>query len=357
MEPRRCKRQKPTTPNSAVPTERVAQQGFTLIELLVSMGLLGILLLVVFSIFMSSNNLIETDTSRVNATQNTQSAMDLLASDVRQAGENLDLSLGVSGLEFNASSLTIRRSIPPLTALQAPSTEPTLAGQTVKTMSVCSLNTSTKQIQIVGPPPSTSSTAPTATTTCTYSTRPDGEDANVKIWRVYFAAEDNRPQVGLLVRPKTSAQTALIERVAVVRVEATQTQNYGSTTVRRVFVTLRDPIPAGFSATNGSTLTLIDERRYLRDSTANELRLALGGQTDTEAAVVAFNVTDFTTTALLGAAGTSPEETVSSLGLTGPWSRVKKVNLSLTAGNSGTGRSRSRTFTTSIFPRNVESAQ
>ena len=219
------------------------------------------------------------------------------------------------------------------------------------------MDTSTRQIQIVGPPPSTASTAPTATATCTYSTRPDGEDANVKIWRVYLAAENDRPQAALLVRPQTSSQQALIRRVVVLRVGAIQTQSYGSTTVRRVFVTLRDPIPTGFSATNGSTLTLIDERRYLRDSTSNELRLALGGQTDAEGAVVAFNVTDFTTTALLAATATSSETTVDTLSLTGPWSRVKKVNLSLTAGNPGTGKSRSRTFSTSIFPRNVESAQ
>lgn len=356
MEQRVCKRLKLTTPNSGVPTEP-GQQGFTLVEVLVSLALLGILMLVVFATFMSSNQLVETDTGRVNALQNTQAAMDLLASDLRQAGENLDLQLGISGVEFDASSLTIRRSIPPITALQAPADEPTLAGQTVKTMPICYLNSATKQIQIVGPPPSTSSTPPTASSICTYSTRPDGEDANVKIWRVYFTAENSRPQAALLSRPATSTQTALVQRVVVLRVEPVQSQNYGSTTVRRVSVTLRDPIPSEFTASNGSTLTLIDERRYLRNSTTSELRLALGGQADADASVVAFNVTNLTTTALLKADGTSPEQTVNTFTLTGPWKRIQKVNLSLTAGNSGTGKSRSRTFTTSIFPRNVESAR
>ncbi len=360
MEPRAYKRQRLTIPSSGAPYKEPWKQGFTLIELLVSIALLAILMTIVFNTFLSSNNLVETDIGRINATQNTQGAMDLLVADVRQAGENLDLSLGISGLEFDSSSLTVRRSIPPLTLLQSPSGEPGLAGQTVKSMSICSLD-ATNRIQIIGPPPKSDSPAPSATSTCTYSTRlSDKEDANVKIWRVYFASQSGRPQVAILARPADTAtgQIAMVRRVIALSVDPTQLQIYsGNTEIRRVSITLRDPVPAGFTAANGSTLTLVDERRYIRDSTSNELRLALGGQTDMEASVVAFNISGFTTTAVLRASGTSPESTVPSMSLQGPWERVKRVNLSLTGGNAGVGRNRNRTFTTSVFPRNVESTR
>ncbi|WP_295822449.1 PilW family protein [uncultured Deinococcus sp.] len=312
-------------------------QGFTLVELLIAMALLMVVLTIAFNIFSSSNKLVETDTGRVMAQQNAQTALDLMAADVRQAGENLELDLGISGVEFSdtANSITVRRSIPP----QA-------SGIKLARLPLCAVSGTTAQI--VGPVPGSS----TATARCTYSDgNSDNEDDNVAPWRTYFSAQGGKPQAALLYRPASGSTPALIKSTTVRTIQAQQIETVAGTTVRRVSVVLGTAVPSDFTPANNSLLILVDERRYMLLGT--ELRLALGGQTDSEAQPMAFGVTDLK----LSAALTGPTETVTSMDLTSSFRRVASVSVGLTAQNSGQGKLSTRTFTTTIFPRNIETAR
>lgn len=303
------------------------------------MALFLIVLTIAFSAFASTNKLVETDTGRVMANQNVQTALDLMAADVRQAGENLELNLGISGLEFSNAdkTLTVRRSIPPL-----PST-----GLKLAQLPLCYVSGTT--VQVVGPPPGSSAT----TARCTYSDGDgDGEHDNITPWRTYFATQEGRPQAALLYRPKSGSTPALIRRTTVRSIEPQAIQNLsGGVILRRVNVTLGESVPGTFTPANNSLLILVDERRYVLVGT--ELRLALGGQRDDEAQPVAFDVSDLSLSATLA----NPNETVSSMSLTGPWARVKSVALGLTANGAGQGRGNARTYQASVFPRNVETAR
>ncbi|GHF40915.1 prepilin-type N-terminal cleavage/methylation domain-containing protein [Deinococcus metalli] len=311
--------------------------GFTLVELLIAMALLLAVLTIAFNIFSSSNRLVESDTGRVMAQQNAQTALDLMAADVREAGENLELDLGISGLEFNnaTQSLTVRRSIPPLST-----------GVKLARLPLCYVSGSS--VQVVGAVPGST----TATSRCTYSDgNSDGEDDNVMPWRTYLTAQSGVPQAALLYRPASGGTPALVQSTTVQSVQAQTTQVTSGVTVKRVNVVLGAAVPSAFTPANNSLLILVDERRYML--VGSELRLALGGQTDAQAQPMAFGVTGLTLSATL----TDPTETVSSMSLTGPFSRVKNIVIGLSAQNAGQGKSTTRTFQSTIFPRNIETAR
>ncbi len=306
--------------------------GFTLLELLVAMALFIVVITVAFDAFSSSNKLVEADTNRVMASQNVQGALDILASDVRQAGENLELDLGISGITFDnsAQTMTVRRSIP------ADAT----TGVKLQRLPLCYASGTT--FQVSGPPPS--STTP-ANSSCVSGP----SEVNVGPWRDYFTAQNGQPQAALLYRPKSGSTPSLITRTTVNAVQNTS----GTGDTRRTNLILGGSIPVGFTDTNGSLILLIDERRYFLDAASSELRLALGGQADGDAQVVAYSVTGLT----LGATLVNPDATVTSMSLTGPWKRVKQITLNLTANNAGQGRGGSRSFQATVFPRNVETAR
>ncbi|WP_412026926.1 PilW family protein [Deinococcus yunweiensis] len=335
MAARLSTRQTRTTPSLA--RSDVWAAGFTLVELLIAMALLMVVLTIAFNIFSSSNRLVETDTGRVMAQQNAQTALDLMAADVREAGENLELDLGISGLEFNhaSQSITVRRSIPPLST-----------GARLARLPLCSVSGTT--VQVIGPVPGST----TATSRCTYSDgNGDGEDDNVMPWRSYFAAQGGIPQAALLYRPASGSTPALVQSTTVQVIQPQVVSVSSGVTVRRVSVTLGSAVPSGFTAANNSLLILVDERRYML--VGSELRLALGGQTDAQAQPMAFGVTALSLSATLN----TPTETVTSMNLTGPFARVTNIAIGLTAKNPGQGRSTTRTFQSTIFPRNIETAR
>lgn len=329
------------------------QSGFTLLELLVGMSILTVLMLLALTYSLNTNRFVRMDSNKVSALQNLQGAMSIMTADIKQAGENLDLSLGFSGLDFNNSTkyITVRKMIPALTSNQTSDT--TLIGQTVKTMNLCDI--SGNMVEIVGPPRGSINAA----TGCTFNASPiDSEDVNVRPWRAYFASQGGIPQAAILSRPATSTQTASATRVVVNSINDTLVTTESGTVVRRTYITLDGSVPSAYSTTNGSTISLVDERRYLLNSSSRELKLALGGQTDAQAGVLAFNITDMNLSAvILPSTSGAAESTVDSLSLTGPWSRIKSVGLSLTGTNPSFSGGTSKTLSTDIFPRNVESAQ
>jgi len=304
------------------------------VELLVAMGLFLVVLTIAFNAFSSSNKLVEADTGRVMANQNVQSALDILAADIRQAGEDLSLDLGVSGLEFDSSgkTVTVRRGI-----------------TKVQRLPLCFVSGST--IQISGPPPS-ATTPGAATSACAYSAPTTGVDpTNVADWRTYFTAQGNQSQTAILYRPATSTQTLKVDPVVVTAVLPAATSGSGSTFIYRASVSLSATVPSGYTSSNGSLLVLVDQRRY--KVLSSDLILAVGGQTDTQAQVVAYGVTDLTFNSTL----VNPPATASSLTMTGPWARIKSVAVTMTSGTAGQGTNKPRSFTATVFPRNIEQAR
>lgn len=331
-----CIKQTPTTLSSGKSRVRQPVSGFTLVELLVAMALFLVVITVAFDAFSSSNKLVEADTNRVMASQNAQGALDILASDVRQAGENLELDLGISGLTFDNSmrTVTVRRSIPADAA----------TGIKLQRLPLCYASGTT--FQVSGPPPGSA-------TPLNASCASGPSEVNVVPWRDHFTAQNGQSQAALLYRPKSGSTPSLIVRVTVNTVGDSALSGSGTSSARRTSLTLAENVPSSFTPTNGSLILLIDERRYLLDTASKELRLALAGQTDAQAQVVAYDVTGLT----LGATLVNPDETVTSLGLTGPWKRVKQITLNLTANNAGQGRGGARSFQATVFPRNVETAR
>lgn len=326
-------RQIPTTRHSAV-NNGAKNAGVTLVELLVAMGLFAVVLTIAFNAFSSSNKLVEADTGRVMAGQNVQSALDILATDVRQAGENLSLDLGVSGLEFDSTgkTVTVRRGI-----------------TTVQRLPLCAVSGST--IQVNGPPPG-ATTPGAATNPCAYSAPTPGADpTNIADWRAYFAAQGNQAQTALLYRPGTSTQTLKVAPVIVTAVLPPVTSGSGTAFMYRVSVSLGSSVPSDYTATNGSLLVLVDQRRY--KVVGSDLVLAVGGQTDAQAQVVAYGVTDLSFVSAL----VNPVATASSLTMTGPWARIKSVAVTMTSGSAGQGSNKPRSFTATVFPRNIEQAR
>ncbi|MFC3859372.1 type II secretion system protein, partial [Deinococcus antarcticus] len=70
------------------------RSGFTLVELLVTILIAGILLVIIAGVVDSSSKLTNKDIGQMNASQNAQGALDMILNDVRNAGENLDTSVG-----------------------------------------------------------------------------------------------------------------------------------------------------------------------------------------------------------------------------------------------------------------------
>ncbi|MFB9993432.1 type II secretion system protein J [Deinococcus oregonensis] len=313
---------------------RAKTAGFTLVELLVAMGLFLVVLTIAFNAFSSSNKLVEADTGRIMASQNVQSAMDILAADVRQAGEDLSLDLGVSGLEFDSAgkTVTVRRGI-----------------TKVQRLPLCAVSGST--IQVSGPPP-TATTPGAATSSCAYSAPTTGVDpTNIADWRAYFAAQGNQSQTALLFRPATSTQTLKVDPVIVTAMLPAVTSGSGTSFIYRTSVSLSSAVPSGYTASNGSLLVLVDQRRY--KVVGSDLVLAVGGQTDAQAQVVAYSVTDLSVTSTL----VNPPETAISMSMSGPWARIKSVAVTMASGSAGQGSNKPRSFTATVFPRNIEQAR
>lgn len=311
------------------------RSGFTLVELLVTILIAGILLVIIAGVVDSSSKLTNKDLGQMNASQNAQGALDMILNDVRNAGENLDTTIGVSGLEISDTNkeILIRKNI-------------TVADRTLITrLPICAVSGTT--IQVNGTPPSGTSTL------CTYGDADaNGDDDNVQRWRTVFDAQPGVAQSAILYTPPTT--TGGTGQVARVRINTLGVRTGIGTTASpyRTYITLSASSPSGFTLANNSQVILVDERRY--KVTNDNLVLALGGQTDAEAQIVAFGVTDLDLLADL----VNPTSTTTTIGLTGPWARIKTVQVKLLARTSDQTAKPvvTKQYTGTMYPRNVASA-
>ena len=105
---------RPSSPSS---TDVRRRGGITLVELLVAMAVVGVVIALVVPLVLSNQRAVELDQVRTAANQTLRSALDLMGSDVRIAGERFgDIGLGVfSPIELRAdedgSVLILRRAL------------------------------------------------------------------------------------------------------------------------------------------------------------------------------------------------------------------------------------------------------
>src|SRR5690606_14236408 len=90
------------------------ESGFTLIEAIVAMGLMGVVMTMVVGHVLSIHEGYHTDVVRTRINSNLRSAMDMVAMNIRQAGENLQSSFPALVLEDggadNPDTLILRRN-------------------------------------------------------------------------------------------------------------------------------------------------------------------------------------------------------------------------------------------------------
>lgn len=324
--------------------------GLTLIEMLIALALFSAVMTIAFSVFSNTNKLVQADTGRINAAQNVQSAMDLLVSDLRQAGENLySQNIQVTGLEFNDAeqTLTIRRAIAAFRPTELPAG---YSGATsVQSRKICEVNGKTILIA-------------SNTNGCTYtpvnSLLPGSDDTSVMAWRQYFALQNGRPQAALLLKPAGGGTAAVIARATVTAIGAVQyTNNVLTGYDRKIWVTLNDTVPTAFTASNNSALILVDERTY--QAKDGELRFTQGG-VGASSQVMAFGVSSLRINATLGATSSSSASTITALSLADgadKWARIQNINVQLTGRSAGLGKTTNKLFTADVFPRNIETAR
>lgn len=333
--------------------------GFTLIEMLVVIALLGILMMISSQIFLSSLKTTENDSSRMAATQNIQSATDIMVADIRQAGENLgSLSVGITGFDFNKSQqwFAVRKAIPTFTSDQLPATYPTTAAPGIVALPVCGIASESKILTVAD------STKPTA---CPYNAvKPsdqNSDESNTYAWRHYFTLQDNRPQAAILYTPGTGTTATTSNRVIVTKVNDVVASTVSGVVKRSVGITLTpdSTIPASVTETNGSFIVMVDERRYRLNTDTKTLEFLQGG--DPVGAVyqpLAFNITALTIDEVLNNPTTTiPSSSVAEDQNGTKWSRINKINLTLTGASPQVGTDKTSTLTTSIFPRNVENTR
>lgn len=310
--------------------------GLTLVELLVTIAISSLLLMVIGTAVTTSTRLMNTDLGQVNASHNAQAALDMILNDVRNAGENLDTTIGITGVEIsdNAKEVLVRKNI-------------TIADRTlIPRLPICGVNGN--QILINGTPLS-GSTNPAQ---CTYGdSDANNDDDNVQRWRTVFAAQPDIAQSAILYTPP--ATTGGSSQVVRVRVNTLGVrQGNGATIPYRTYITLDTAVPAGYTLTNNSQVILVDERRY--KVVGDNLVLATGGQSDAEAQVVAFDIPNLDLSATLQ----NPSASVNTIGLQGPWVRIKSINVTLEARTSDKTAilKQTKAYSGVMYPRNVESA-
>lgn len=337
--------------------KRNVDAGFTLLELLVAMSLFVVLITIASTVFINTRRLVNADSGAVSSTQNVRSAVDIMAADIRQAGENLStLNVKVTGMDFNQSNktITVRRAIPDFKSTDLPADYPANAARSIQALPICYLSGDRKEIRV----------ASTTTVDCTYNAVNaligNSDDQNIAAWRRYFVLQSGRPQAAIIYTPGSSTSPTVSQRIQVNSVGNVEfTVPLAGVFNRQVSLRLNTPAPSSVTASNGSLIILVDERNYVLDSTSKRLMFTQGADAS-YAQPLAFGITNMSIQAKLNpVAGDGATETLTSQSVTSDqdgakWARVKEISLSLTGtGQSGQPQGE-RKFTTNIFPRNVE---
>lgn len=312
---------------------RARAQGFTLAELVVSIALLAVIFTVVLGLVLSGLKLFRSDQGRTAASSNVRGTMDVLGSDVRQAGENLSSdapAISVTQDAAGAYTLTVRR------------------GLTGAPLPLCAPPTTTS-IEVTGGPSNTSQ-----------ATFADGSS------NLPAACKSDALSLAATATVLGTWQTLIASGLSGGYLYDPLTQNGGfvkltGTTPSQVQYTGALPANAGIgwnplssaqgSAPRDQRLYLMEERTY--SLTGSRLQLAVNGGAAGDAAA---NISTFAVTPYVNSAGTIVAATLPFPNASFAWRSLAYVDVQLASTQpSGFGRSVTRTQTYRLVPRNTAS--
>lgn len=272
---------------------------------------------VAFSAVFGARELYDSDSARNDLNQNLRSTMDLIATEVRQAGGHLASDFPAVELVTNVAGdrLTVRRHLLETTLL-----------------SCTDLVASATKIYVG---------LPTGTGNCSIfpDNDTDGYPDNIQEYREYRLANGSGTPVvlpnGYIYDPTTNLGEFFAFEDEQLEI-ATD----------RWYLELSGPgLAASYPVANQPRVYLIDESRF--DLNAGTIELRRDGDAANALAVVD-DVTDFQVALLL-----QDSSTVNVFTNTDDWSTIQTVQLSLTGQTTLRNRAMTRTLTSDVFPRNI----
>ena len=313
-------------------------KGLTIIELLVTMGILAIILGASFSLVISNRRIYQIDQSRTAINQNLRSGMDILAADVRQAGERLSVSGTLPLLEvINAAgatpeTLVIRRNLSD-TILPVCADVATNATSITVAFAPGSPNTTPAECVFKD---NGSPTNPTA---------PNGTADNVDDWRTYRLAQ-------------TGGTRAFIWDPVLKQGEFFTYTGETPTAITKNNVNLTYAYPRA----NQPVVYLLEEKRYsvnngilqvVKNGVVSNPDQIIDRVSDFQIqATLTYTKNSVTTTTTLDTLGPTTTWTTQGTTLVA-WQYLTAVNITLTGSATVQGRTVPRSLSDRLFPRNM----
>lgn len=328
------------TPRSSSTTHRpdthphTHTEGLTLIEILVALAVSGLILTLVLGITNSSRALYEADQVRTAVNQNLRTAMDLIGSDVRVAGQ------GMVGSELNAilveggNELVIRTAPVDLAPLQ-----------------VCEdINGDQNLLRVTRPGGGGGGGGGGGSmpANCTLSGSNDADGNGIlDAFEAWIAFRQSQPN--------GEVRAALIDNTGTPPEFFTYDREDGTT---RQLHKLNPPgcgSACNWSRTydldDSPTLFILEDRRYQFDNATGRLQLIVSGQDPID---LINNVTDFRVAVIM------PDGTrIEDFGEGEDWTSVASVEISVTgaATRRGADAPTERTLTSNFYARNIRSRE
>lgn len=309
-------------PSSLPSNKRRADAGMTIVEMLIALAIGGVLMGALFSFIISTQGVISADTRRTNAGQTLRSALDLLSTDVRQAGEDMVVKIspiGISGTGMN-KIVQIRRQV---------------SGTVLPVCANVSSGASTIQV-------TWASSTPANGTGCPYSS--DGGTNSlpitVRTWQALRLAAPNGVLRAFIYDPV--AQTGEFFRYT----------GESMASAEIAVISKGSGFSRAYSVANKPFLVLLEEKQYFLSNT--DLMLRLNGDSSTDQAL-APDVTGLGATVDVDTSttGTPNVVTAQTFGYGGAWKKITQVNLQLNGAVTERGRTTTRSLSDVVFPRNV----
>lgn len=308
--------------------------GFTIIELLMVLGVGALMLTFFLSIIIGSRNLFQVDRARTTTNQNLRAGLDLMASDLRQAGERLLARSG--GVPYvliennNPDTLRIRRN---LNDVVLPVCETITAG-----------STNNRDIEI-----SASSTTATPSV-CRYVNNTNSSQHvhdNLEVFRA--VRTNNGANTSGTLRVYFYNPTTRSGEFVEYSAEVNNQGNFPGTSSRQVRHLRINPSNYQWvnSYDTNSRIYILEERLFRVNNEV--LQMVINGDTNNPQNIID-NVTNFQVQANLN--GTAVEAVTVNNSTNNAWWTTRWVELSLTARENLPGRSLSRTEQGRFFSRN-----
>jgi Tfp pilus assembly protein PilW len=325
------------------PMQTSSNKGFTLAELIVGMIITTITLGLAFAAFESASKSYSNDKVRVDTGQSLTAVLDLIGTDIKQAGEQIGNSSFPTVKIVSGNQITLRKALTDALPLCQP---------VLTTNALLTTATTTANILI------SDGSIPTATAAGCSTVTPPALPTSVSDWQT-----ERNGGTGRVALVKTNGQTHVLDYT-------TEVQDGGYTTNKKYSLTLINNNTAAESTAtvadyaSGDSVYLIEERTYRYDAANRELKLRVNGGSEQtlisglKSFSISANVTQTNNTVASGIT-TLPTTTNAN------WKKIVGVNVSLEVNPPSTCPSpptningcRPEDFRTSgtFYPRNVMS--